>query len=135
MKRIEKRAVCIMAVLFISLVFCHVGMVFGDDNSQPRIMPTPSELGNNVAQFQAAISKDTIKVGESAIITFKGKQLDVAGGNIIDNIGTEFASIVKLTQVDKIKYKVTGLAPGEAVLKFKNGENEVEVKVVVGGLN
>lgn len=69
-----------MVVLFLSLsLSIQPRLVFGENTSQPKIMPTPSELGKSGSQFQAVISKDTILVGESAVITFKGRQLDVAG--------------------------------------------------------
>jgi hypothetical protein len=125
MKKIEKIAAYMMVVLFVTLSLA--------------IQPKPAGAAGEkfVEEFKAIVSKDTIKVGENAVITFKGKQLDLAGGNTLDSFGSEFASIVKLTQVDKTKFKVTGLAPGEAVLKFKNGDKEavVKVTVVVGGLN
>jgi hypothetical protein len=91
----------------------------------------------SVEEFKAVISSDTIKVGQSAVVTLSGGRLDVAGGNILDNIGSEFASIVEGTQIDKIKFKVKGLARGSAVLEFTNGDQEARVKVtvVVGGLN
>jgi hypothetical protein len=97
------------------------------------IQPQPARAAGEkfVEEFKAVVSKDTIKVGENTVVTFKGKQLDLAGGNSIESFGTEFASIVKLTQVDKTKFKVTGLAPGETVLKFKNGDKETEVKITV----
>lgn len=44
---------------------------------------------------------------------------------------------MKLMQVDKTKFKVRGIAPGDALITFKNGDKEsvVKVTVVVGGLN
>jgi hypothetical protein len=115
MNTIEKTAVCLMVVLFLSL----------------SVQPGLASGEKFVEEFKAVISKDTIKVGENAEVTFQGKQLDVAGVHTVGDIGEEFASVVKLTRVDKTKFKVTGLAPGKAVLKFKNGDKEASVKVTV----
>ena len=45
--------------------------------------------------------------------------------------------MVEIARVDKMKFNVKGLAPGNAVLTFRNGNREANVKVtvVVGGLN
>jgi hypothetical protein len=64
-------------------------------------------------------------------MTYTGAQLDVAGGNIIDNIGSECASIVEVAPAGKAKFTVKGLAPGKAVLKFRNGDKEATVSVKV----
>jgi hypothetical protein len=81
--------------------------------------------------LMAVISRSTIKVGQSAMVTISGKHLDVAGGNTIGFIGEELASIVEVTPAGKAKFTVKGLAPGNAVLRFSNGKKDATVKVSV----
>lgn len=121
MNRIEKIAACMMVVLFLS------GSLF--------IQPLPAAGEKFVEEFKAVVSKDTIKVGESAIITLSsGGQLDLAASK---DVPFDWKSYVTVTQIDKMKFSVKGLAPGKAEIKFKNGDKEavVKVTVVVGGLN
>jgi hypothetical protein len=77
-----------------------------------------------VPEEESRISSDTIKVGENAVITLTGGQLDVA-----DFLASERVSMVEITRMDKMKFKVKGLTPGNAVLKFRNGKNEATVQV------
>jgi hypothetical protein len=121
MNRIEKIAASMMVILFLS------GSLF--------IQPLPAAGEKFVEEFKAVVSKDTIKVGESAIIILSsGGQLDVAASK---DVPFDWKAYVTVTQIDKMKFSVKGLAPGKAVITFKNGDKEamVKVTVVVGGLN
>ncbi len=109
-------AVCIMVAMFLVLSL--------------SLLPRPARAGAE-AQFKAVVSSSAITVGETTVVTFSGGQLDVAGGNIIGNFGDEFASVVEVVQVDKNRFKVKGVGPGNAVLKFTDGKNEATVKVRV----
>ncbi|MBI4874485.1 MAG: hypothetical protein HY822_07620 [Acidobacteria bacterium] len=79
----------------------------------------------------ATVSRATINVGESATVAFSGGQLDVAGGNIIDSIGTEFAHAVELERLDRARFSVKGLAPCDCALTFTDGKNKTTVKIRV----
>jgi hypothetical protein len=119
MKKKSVCRACLMAMMFLAL------------SLSVHVQPAAGAGEKFVEEFKAVISTSTIKVGQSASVTFTGAQLDVAGGNIIDNIGSEFASIVEVTPSGKAKFTVKALAPGNAVLKFRNGDKEATVKVRV----
>jgi hypothetical protein len=123
MKKSSKFAISLTVVFFLSLFL--------------SLLPRTAKAEKFMEEFKSVISKDAIKVGESAMVTFQGKQLDAREPISFGSVGDEFASVVKVTQVDPKKFKVPGLAPGKAVLKFKCGDKEavVKVTVVVGGLN
>jgi hypothetical protein len=88
-----------------------------------------------VEEFKAVISKDTIKVGESAVVTLSGGQLESIWAS--KDLPFDWSKLCSVTRIDKTKFKVKGLAPGNAVITFKNSDRKavVKVTVVVGGLN
>jgi hypothetical protein len=96
-----------------------------------NVQPAAGAGEKFVEEFKAVLSSSTIKVGQSAVVTFTGAHLDVAGGNSFGDIGDSFASIVEVTPAGKAKFTVKGLAPGNAVLKFSNGDKEATVRVRV----
>ena len=121
MNKIDRIAACMMVVFFLSVSFF--------------IQPQPAAGEKFMEEFKAVVSKDTIKVGESVIITLSsGGQLDVAASK---DVPFDWKAYVTVTRIDKMKFSVKGLAPGMAVITFKNGDKEAKVKVtvVVGGLN
>ncbi len=130
-RRTTLTAATVVATFLSASLSVQPGPAIGADDTQPKIMPTPAELGKSASAFKAVISSSTLKVGQSALVTFTGSQLDVAGGNTSGSFGEEFASVVELTRVDKMKFNVKGLAPGNAVLTFRNGDREAKVKVTV----
>jgi hypothetical protein len=79
----------------------------------------------------ATVSRAVISVGESATVTFSGGQLDVAGGNSIEFIGTEHAESVTIQRLDRGTFSLKGLAPCACALVFTDGRNKTTVKVRV----
>jgi hypothetical protein len=108
---------CMMMAIAVALMF--------------SVQPRPAVAEKFIQEFLAVISKDTVKVGESAVVTFSGGQRPLTS----TNVPFDWKSWCSVTRTDKMKFKVKGLAPGNAVIKFKNGDKEVVVRVtvVVGG--
>ena len=117
-----KIAVCMMAALFLAITL----------SVQPRLASGAGE--KFVEEFKAVVSSDTIKVGQSAVVTLSGGQFEFWAST---NLPFDWKSYVTVTRIDKNKFRVKGLAPGNAVLRFRDGDKEavVKVTVVVGGLN
>ena len=83
------------------------------------------------AELTATVARSSISVGQTTVVRLTGGQLDVAGGNSIDQFGTEFAQAVQITKIDKHSFQVKGLAACDCVLKFSDGKNETTVKLRV----
>jgi hypothetical protein len=83
------------------------------------------------AELTATVARNPINVGETTVVRLSGGQLDVAGGNSFDSIGSEFAQAVEIQKIDRNRFQVKGLAACECVLKFGDGKNETTVKLRV----
>jgi hypothetical protein len=119
----EKIAVCVSAALIMAFAL----------SVQPR--PAAGAGEKFIEEFKAVVSSDTIKVGESAVVTLSGGQFESIWAS--KDVPFDWKSYVTVTRIDKNIFRVKGLAPGNAVLRFRNGDKEavVKVTVVVGGLN
>ena len=83
------------------------------------------------APLSATVSRSTINVGQTAVVTLAGGQLDVAGYNTVGDFGDEFAHAVQVKKVDRNHFEVKGVAACDCVLKFSDGKNETTVKLKV----
>ena len=83
------------------------------------------------ADLSATVARGQIHVGETTVVRLSGGQTAVAGGNIIDSIGTEFAKAVEITKLGKNRFQVKGLAACDCVLKFSDGKNQTTVRLKI----
>jgi len=120
-----------IVVLITIISMAMVSETQAEDASTPSATSTPTDSDPNMPWLKAVISKNTITVGQSAVVTLSGGQLDASEGDFLEDYGSEFASIVEVVQIDEDRFEVKGIGPGNAVLKFSDGKNEASVKIRV----
>jgi hypothetical protein len=104
---------------------------FCDTPTSEDFRPHWSGFGGNFAPPQASLSQSTITVGESAVVTFTGGQLQAAQDNSIGIYKNNFAQAVELRRLDRARFSLKGLAPCDCAFVFSDGKKDVTVKLRV----